>query len=77
MICFLQKNGTAGKQYRVKRGIKNVTDVGKVVEFEEKTKLDVWNGDHCNKLAGTDGTIFSPFIAEGQQMTSFSAELCR
>ncbi|VVC92478.1 unnamed protein product, partial [Leptidea sinapis] len=59
----------------VKRGIKNVMDVGKVVAIDDKTEQSVWK-DACNAYEGTDGTVFPPFLTEFDRLESFSGDLC-
>ncbi|KAF9420724.1 hypothetical protein HW555_003072 [Spodoptera exigua] len=60
----------------VKRGIKNVMDVGQVTAVDGQTVQTIWK-DHCNEYQGTDGTIFPPFLTENDRLQSFSTDLCR
>ncbi|XP_022114656.2 sensory neuron membrane protein 1-like [Pieris rapae] len=74
---FGMRNGTIDKHVvTVLRGIKNVMDVGKVIAIDDKTEQDVWR-DSCNKLVGTDGTVFPPFLTEFDRLESFAGDLCR
>jgi len=61
----------------VKRGIKNIKDLGQVVLFKEEQALNVWSGDKCNKLAGSDSTIFPPFLNPQDTVAAFTPEICR
>lgn len=75
---FIQSNGTVVPQrIRVLRGIKDYRDVGRVIEFDGKPKLDIWSQDHCNEFNGTDSTIFPPFLTEADDIVSFSPDICR
>ncbi|XP_069694773.1 sensory neuron membrane protein 1-like [Periplaneta americana] len=72
---FGKKNATAGGRMRVKRGIKNIKQLGEVVEYMGQEKLSVWSGDPCNTLTGSDSTIYPPFLTTGDYVTAFSPEL--
>nr|QHN69207.1 sensory neuron membrane protein 1 [Sirex noctilio] len=75
---FGHKNGTViPERMRVIRGIKNVKDVGRVVEWNGQPALTVWPEDHCNAYNGTDSTIFPPFFEKEQDVVSFAPDLCR
>ncbi|VVC32481.1 CD36 family [Cinara cedri] len=75
---FGVKNGTIeSNRYTVNRGVKTPMDVGQVIRFNGKHKLDVWPGDECNRIHGTDTTIFPPFITPETDLSSFSGDICR
>ncbi|XP_026669914.1 sensory neuron membrane protein 1 isoform X2 [Ceratina calcarata] len=75
---FGKQNGTiAPQRIRVLRGIKNYKDLGRVIEFDGKPALTIWAGDKCNTFNGTDSTIFPPLIQEGDDIVSFSPDVCR
>ncbi|KAL7302088.1 hypothetical protein TKK_0005317 [Trichogramma kaykai] len=65
--------------YRVKRGIKNIMEVGNVVEYNGKTNVSVWNDEFCDTFYGTDGTILHPFFDKKGRDTVdvFVASMCR
>lgn len=52
-------------------------DLGQVVEFEGKPKLDMWGSEECNTYGGTDSTIFPPFLKEEDGLVSFAPDICR
>nr|QRF70962.1 sensory neuron membrane protein [Semiothisa cinerearia] len=60
----------------VKRGMKNVMDVGTVVAVDGNTEMKNWR-DSCNEYVGTDGTVFPPFLTEKDRLQSFSGDMCR
>lgn len=77
-ISFVQKNGTVeSNSYVVNRGVKSPADVGQVVRFNGKHKLDVWPHDECNRIRGTDTTIYQPFVTPETDLASFSGDICR
>lgn len=72
-----QKNNSIGGRFRVKRGIENIKDVGRVVEYEGQKQLSVYDGEECNKFRGTDSTIFPPFLTTSDKVEAFAPDLCR
>ncbi|PNF38576.1 Sensory neuron membrane protein 1 [Cryptotermes secundus] len=74
---FGSKNGTVRERLRVKRGIENITELGRVVEFKDQRLQNAWDGDKCNELRGTDSTIFPPFLTKKDKIEGFLADLCR
>jgi len=61
----------------VKRGIRNIKELGQVVQFNGEDALNVWSGDKCNKLSGSDSTIFPPFLTPQDNVAAFTSEICR
>lgn len=57
--------------------MKNISDLGRVILYENEPEQDVWDGDECNKLVGTDSTIFPPFMTREQGIWSFEPAICR
>ncbi|XP_017864610.1 PREDICTED: sensory neuron membrane protein 1 [Drosophila arizonae] len=77
----LQGNHTKAGRFKVLRssGSKQLT-VGQVLAYNEAEQLQVWqetNGSSCNRLRGTDGTIFAPLMQPQHGLWSYSAQLCR
>nr|QJX59445.1 sensory neuron membrane protein [Dioryctria abietella] len=74
---FGMRNGTVDPHVvTVKRGMKNVMDVGQVIAVDGKPQQEIWR-DSCNEYQGTDGTVFPPFLTENDRLQSFSGDLCR
>ncbi|KAM3961979.1 sensory neuron membrane protein 1-like [Aphomia sociella] len=74
---FGKRNATADAHVvTVKRGMRNVMDVGQVVAVDGNPQLDIWR-DSCNEYQGTDGTIFPPFLTTNDRLMSYSGDLCR
>ena len=61
----------------MKRGIKNIKELGQVVQFNGENALNIWSGDKCNKLTGSDSTIFPPFLTPQDPVAAFTPEICR
>ncbi|XP_008215384.2 sensory neuron membrane protein 1 [Nasonia vitripennis] len=73
-------NGTENKaRHRVKRGLKNIMEVGKVVEYDGKNNVSVWDNEICDAFNGSDGSVFHPYFDKKgkDDLVAFNADLCR
>ncbi|XP_037037286.1 uncharacterized protein LOC119074990 [Bradysia coprophila] len=74
---FMTANGTDAGRYKTYRGVKNIFNLGKVIEFNGEPELDIWDGDECNEIRGTESSIFPPFGAKEDGVWAFEAGICR
>jgi hypothetical protein len=73
-----KKNGTPDPGlFNVKRGVMDHREVGKMMLYNHEPQQYVWDGPECNKLAGTDSTVFPPLMDPQDDIVSFSPDLCR
>ncbi|CAH2982872.1 unnamed protein product [Chilo suppressalis] len=74
---FGPRNGTIDPQtVTVKRGIKNIMDVGQVVALGGHPQIGLWRGK-CDQFQGTDWTVFPPFLTEKDPLEVYFGDLCR
>lgn len=73
---LFQINNTKQGNYKVLRGIENVHDVGKIVEFNGNRELDQFTDDYCNIVNGTDELVFGPFMEENDVEQVFEFQAC-
>ncbi|KAL1489742.1 hypothetical protein ABEB36_013677 [Hypothenemus hampei] len=71
------KNATPGKRIKAFRGSQDFHLVGRIVTYDTKFKMEVWNDTKCDVIFGTDGTIFPPMLKKEEGLASFSPDLCR
>ncbi|KAG8231724.1 hypothetical protein J437_LFUL013188 [Ladona fulva] len=83
---FAYKNDSYDGYYEVKLGwrgdgpypsVDAAKTIGKIVSWENSTKLKTWSGDRCNEIVGTDAAIFPPFLTKDSRIDIFSTDLCR
>ncbi len=75
---FIQKNATPDANVlTVKRGMKDIQELGQVVALNGKPQMDFWNGMPCNEIKGTDTTIYPPFLKPHEDIYGFGVEICR
>ena len=51
--------------------------MGRIATIDGKTEQNIWDGDECNKIQGTDSTIFPPFMTKEQGLWTFTPDICR
>ncbi len=77
-FSIFQKNGTAAELWEVYTGISKSSDFGKIKKWDENATLGFWRKfSDCDKLRGTDGTIFAPFLTKDSVPQAFSPDICR
>lgn len=71
------KNGTSTDRITVKTGVDDITQYGIIDKFNGRTHLPHWTTDECNRLDGTDGSIFPPHIEKTRILEVYDKDLCR
>lgn len=51
--------------------------MGKIFSFNGKSSLDGWPSEYCNKIDGSDGTIFPPILDSSTLINAFHPDACR
>lgn len=59
------------------RGVKNIRDIGKIIDVNDESELETWDEGNCNTINGTDGLIFSPFREPEQPLAIYDGMACR
>lgn len=78
---FYGKNGTSDGEFSVSTGGDEVSNLGSIISFNNKTVLTTWaNGSaeaECNAIHGTDGSVFPPFVTKDHTFHIFQKDMCR
>ena len=75
-FIFPGKNDTADKEVRILTGKSNTAELGSIVSYDNRTRLDSWweevsedtedEAGQCNSIRGTDGSVFPPLVTKDQ-----------
>ena len=75
------KNGSSDGEFSVLTGSQDVSSLGSILSFNNKTRLTTWgnssDGAECNAIHGTDGSVFPPFVTKNQTFHIFQKDMCR
>ncbi|XP_026763039.2 sensory neuron membrane protein 2 [Galleria mellonella] len=80
---FAYKNMTESYRYEVYRGINNISDVGRIIRYDNLSYFKYWVNTNpgqissCNKINGTDSGIYMPFISRDQPIEAINPDICR
>jgi len=82
---FYGKNNTEDKEFQINTGKHDILDLGSIVKYDNKTHLSAWyddkeaagDGKTCNRIHGTDGSLFPPHVTENQIFYIFNKDICR
>ncbi|ODM99661.1 Platelet glycoprotein 4 [Orchesella cincta] len=75
---LMGQNDTAQGPYTVARGTSDKSRFGTILKYKNKSELPYWpKSSHCNKIVGSDGTIFPPFVEKHTALKLFNSDLCR
>lgn len=71
------KNGTSSDRVTVNTGVEDIHKYGIIDNYNGRTHLPHWTTDACNRLEGTDGSIFPPHIEKDRVLHVYDKDLCR
>ncbi|XP_052433012.1 platelet glycoprotein 4 [Carassius gibelio] len=74
---FYPYNGTLDGPYTVSTGKDDIKKVATIERWQGETSLSYWNDPYCNKINGTDGSSFHPFLDKKKPLFFFSPDICR
>jgi hypothetical protein len=59
-------------------GKENVQKLGVVSRYNGEERLHHWSGKECNRIDGTDGSLFPPHLVKrNSTIYVFSGDICR
>jgi len=78
---FYGKNGTSDGEFSILTGGDEVSNLGSIISFNNKTTLTAWadgsEDSTCNAIHGTDGSVFPPFVTKNHTFHIFQKDMCR
>lgn len=73
----LQKNSTSVDNVTVFTGASDIRQFGLIDKFNGLSHLTHWKTEKCNRLNGSDGSIFPPHITPNTTLYVYEKDLCR
>ncbi|CAH8648829.1 unnamed protein product [Schistosoma margrebowiei] len=70
-------NGTKVSNFVIDTGAYNISNVGKVLEYNGVTSLNYWRTDYANMINGTDGSVIRPGLQMSSRISFFVPDFCR
>uniref|UniRef100_A0A673H5N9 Platelet glycoprotein 4 n=1 Tax=Sinocyclocheilus rhinocerous TaxID=307959 RepID=A0A673H5N9_9TELE len=74
---FYPYNDTIDGPYTVFTGKDDINKVATIESWAGEPSLSYWNDTYCNKINGTDGSSFHPFLNKKEPLYFFSPDICR
>lgn len=77
---FINKNTSKEELmplYTMYTGAGNPYKLATIHSWNWKTEMDFWNTSSCNKVRGSDGAAFNPYIEEQDTLWFFNDKMCR
>ncbi|KAF6733309.1 Lysosome membrane protein 2 [Oryzias melastigma] len=72
-----KKNGSDSGEFIYHTGEQNYLDYGRVKTWKGQSKLTFWTSDESNRIKGSDGSSFHPFLTKDERLYIFTPDLCR
>ncbi len=78
LFTLAQKNNSAQLPlYTMYTGELNPYNLSKIHLFNGREHLDFWKTKECNRVQGSDGATYNPYIHEDDTLWFFNDQLCR
>lgn len=75
---FYGRNATPQEEYNIFTGAQGNSAKFTIIEkYRNKTSMDVWGNRECNRVRGTDGSSYPPFLDKAKPLELFAADMCR
>lgn len=63
--------------FTIKSGANGIEDYASIQMWNNKSSVDWWNDETCDRISGTDGVQYAPGISKNQTLSLFNPNLCR
>jgi len=72
------RNGSTDGTYKIHTGVGDIDNFGQIVTWNGRNYLGFWNPmSPCDRVNGTDGTIFAPFVEKDRIVELYSSDIYR
>uniref|UniRef100_A0A1B0CTE9 Scavenger receptor class B member 1 n=2 Tax=Lutzomyia longipalpis TaxID=7200 RepID=A0A1B0CTE9_LUTLO len=71
------KNSTSRDRVTMWSGVDDITKYGIIDKYNGYSHLPHWSEERCNRLNGSDGSIFPPHISKNTTLYVYEKDLCR
>lgn len=74
----MQRNGTSQESFTINSGVGNLKKLNVIDNFNGKPQMDFWSTNECNRIDGTDGAQFPPYMMDKEtRLQVFIKAFCR
>ncbi|XP_002092932.2 lysosome membrane protein 2 [Drosophila yakuba] len=75
---LMSRNGTSVDSVQLNTGEDDITKFSIITQFNGMPQLDYWEGDECNRIDGSEPSMFSPHLLQDRSTVNvFLQVLCR
>lgn len=74
---FYGKNSTSADRVTMFTGVDDITQYGIIDKYNGRSHMTNWLREDCNRLNGSDGSIFPPHIQKDTTLHVYDKDLCR
>lgn len=74
---FYGKNSTSTDRVTIFSGVDDISQYGIIDKYNGKSQLSHYTTESCNRINGSDGSIFPPHITPETTIHVFDKDLCR
>ncbi|XP_068147262.1 scavenger receptor class B member 1 isoform X1 [Drosophila tropicalis] len=75
---LMSRNGTSVDSVQLNTGESDINQYGIITQFNGMPQLGFWEGDECNRVDGSEPTMFSPNLLQNRDTVNvFLQVLCR
>jgi hypothetical protein len=74
---FYGKNSTSNDRVTMFTGVDDITQYGIIDKYNGRSHMTNWLREDCNRLNGSDGSIFPPHIQKDTTLYVYDKDLCR
>ncbi|CAL8070705.1 unnamed protein product [Calicophoron daubneyi] len=74
---FALSNETTVFEFTVDTGVDDIQNIARIYDVDGKSVMNVWDVSEANMINGTDGSIASPGLEVGSEVTFHVPDICR